>query len=109
MTYMYYSFIGCFITVSIGWTISYFTNSESDLYDENLIHPIARKMANLFPGKKRRYTEKTHTPMDKARNSTTTSLQAQEKRMGSSNSSLNPAFVHDVQVEPMDGVYKTKL
>lgn len=106
MTYMYYSFIGCFITISVGWTISYFTSSESDLYDENLIHPIARKMANLFPGKKRRYIEKTLTPTDRSRNSTANSLQIQEKRMNASNS--NPAFLHESQQE-MEGVYKTKL
>lgn len=55
---MYYSIIGCFTTILLGWTISYFTGSESDLYDEELIHPLARKMAHFFPGKKRLYYHK---------------------------------------------------
>lgn len=104
---MYYSFIGCLITVIVGWTVSYFTGSESDLYDEKLIHPWARKMADLFPGKKRRYMEKTLTPDDKIRNATTNSLQIHELRMATSAS--NPSFVHDTQIDEMNGVYKTKL
>ncbi|XP_022918375.1 sodium-coupled monocarboxylate transporter 1 [Onthophagus taurus] len=57
ITYMYYSLIGCFVTVFLGWIISYFTASETDRYDENLIHPIARKIASFFPGKQRHYTD----------------------------------------------------
>ncbi|KAK9695296.1 Sodium:solute symporter family [Popillia japonica] len=57
ITYMYYSFIGCVITVTIGWIVSYFTASPDDQYDENLIHPVARSIADYFPGKKRLYTD----------------------------------------------------
>lgn len=56
---MYYSFIGCVITVTLGWIISYFTASPSDQYDEDLTHPLARSIANYFPGKKRYYTDKS--------------------------------------------------
>lgn len=109
VTYMYYSFIGCAITVIVGWTVSYFTGSESDLYDQKLIHPWARKMADLFPGKKRRYMEKTLTPDDKVRNATSNSLHVQtvDKRMATSSS--NPAFVQDTPADEMNGVYQTKL
>lgn len=63
ITYMYYSFIGCFITVFLGWIVSYLVGTtESDLYDEHLLHPIAQKMSRWFPGPPRRYADKTQTP-----------------------------------------------
>lgn len=106
VTYMYYSLIGCFICILIGWTVSYFTGSESDLYDQELIHPIARKMANVFPGKKRRYAEKTikhKTPRNGSINHSA-SATSMDKKSGNA----NPAFSQDVQMEQME-VYKTKL
>ncbi|KAB0794839.1 hypothetical protein PPYR_11678 [Photinus pyralis] len=58
ITYMYYSFIGCIITVVIGCTFSCITNvSEDELYTKNLIHPIAQKIASWCPGANRRYLE----------------------------------------------------
>ncbi|ERL88445.1 hypothetical protein D910_05831 [Dendroctonus ponderosae] len=72
ITYMYYSFLGCIITVLVGWTVSYFTASESDLYDEELIHPWARKMADYFPGKKRQYVSKREDSTRKMKRSGST-------------------------------------
>lgn len=58
ITYMYYSFIGCIITVVIGCAFSYITNvSEDELYTKNLIHPFAQKVASWCPGANRRYLE----------------------------------------------------
>ncbi|KAK5644642.1 hypothetical protein RI129_005942 [Pyrocoelia pectoralis] len=58
ITYMYYSFIGCIITVVIGCTLSCITNvNEDELYTKNLIHPIAQKIASWIPGAERRYLE----------------------------------------------------
>ncbi|XP_060529145.1 sodium-coupled monocarboxylate transporter 1 [Cylas formicarius] len=139
ITYMYYSFIGCFLTVLIGWTISYFTASESDIYDRELIHPIARKMADYLPGKKRRYIE-TMVPSDRdgkpeksSRNgsatihpSASTSVLENGSRKTSSNDiqhsastgnlengpkkgSVNLSFMHDMPMEEVNGTYKTKL
>ncbi|XP_008198466.1 sodium-coupled monocarboxylate transporter 1 isoform X1 [Tribolium castaneum] len=103
VTYMYYSLIGCFISILIGWTVSYFTGSESDLYDQELIHPIARKMANFFPGKKRRYAEKTikHKTRRNESMNHSPSATSMDKKSGNA----NPAFTQDVQME----VYRTKL
>lgn len=107
MTYMYYSFVGCFITVLVGWTISYFTESSKDIYDETLVHPIARKMARVFPGKKRRYLEKTRSP-DMPRSSSmkpSASNHNFEKKNGlNGNCNTN----HEVPMETLE-VYKTKL
>ncbi|XP_063925418.1 sodium-coupled monocarboxylate transporter 1 isoform X2 [Zophobas morio] len=105
ITYMYYSLIGCFISILVGWTVSYFTGSERDLYDEELIHPIARKMADFFPGKKRRYEEKTLNKMP--RNGSmipSASVTNMERKCGST----NLAFTQDVPLEQME-VYRTKL
>lgn len=56
---MYYSLIGCFITVFFGWLISYIVGTtESDMYDENLIYPVALKISRWFPGSPRRYADK---------------------------------------------------
>lgn len=63
ITYMYYSLIGCFITVFLGWIVSYLVGTtESDLYDEHLLHPIARKISKWFPGPPRRFADKTQAP-----------------------------------------------
>lgn len=61
MTYMYYSLVGCFVTISVGWLVSMLTQSEDDIYDEKLLHPLARKIAAIFPGSKRRYADKTQS------------------------------------------------
>jgi sodium-coupled monocarboxylate transporter 8/12 len=107
VTYMYYSLIGCFISILIGWTVSYFTGSESDLYDQELIHPVARKMANFFPGKKRRYAEKTVE--DKTtRNGSMMNASASATSMDRKVGTANPAFAQDVPMEQME-VYRTKL
>ncbi|KAL3267828.1 hypothetical protein HHI36_006961 [Cryptolaemus montrouzieri] len=105
ITYMYYAFIGCFITVFVGWTISFLTESDSDVYDESLVHPIARKMANIFPGKKRRYLEKTRTD-DKPRSSSmkpSASNSNFDKKNGVASNSHN-----EVPMQTLE-VYKTKL
>lgn len=59
ITYMYYAVIGCVVTVVIGWVVSLCCGStERDIYDEKLVHPLARRVAAMFPGEKRRYTDK---------------------------------------------------
>lgn len=103
---MYYSLIGCFISILVGWTVSYFTGSESDLYDQELIHPIARKMANFFPGKKRRYAEKTLESKVSPPNGLNPSSSATS--MDRKSGSVNLGFTQEVPMEQME-VYKTKL
>ncbi|XP_065225169.1 sodium-coupled monocarboxylate transporter 2-like [Planococcus citri] len=49
ITYMYYALIGCFITVTVGAIISYFTGSSDEhKYSESLLHPITRKLCKLL-------------------------------------------------------------
>lgn len=60
ITYMYYAFIGSMTTVIVGILVSLITaDAESDKYEEHLLHPIARKVAGLFPGKQRLYASST--------------------------------------------------
>lgn len=56
ITYMYYALIGSVTTVGVGIIVSLITaDAEADKYQEHLLHPIARKIAGLFPGKQRLY------------------------------------------------------
>ncbi|XP_067007581.1 sodium-coupled monocarboxylate transporter 2 isoform X2 [Anabrus simplex] len=79
MTYMYYTLLGCGITVFLGIIISYCTGTTpEDAYDEKLIHPLALKISNWFPGPPRKYTadklsspDKNITPLN---NTTTTTI-----------------------------------
>lgn len=110
---MYYSCIGCFITILFGWAVSYFTGSENDRYDEELIHPLARKMANIFPGKKRIYSQKAECLDEKSEKhgksdsymQPSTSLSTQDLKKGS----INPTFSPDMTDGSVDGIFKTKL
>ncbi|CAH1111191.1 unnamed protein product [Psylliodes chrysocephalus] len=45
ITYMYYTCIGCFVTVFFGSLVSYFTRSDTDKCSEDLIHPWIWKLA----------------------------------------------------------------
>lgn len=105
---MYYSLIGCFISILIGWTVSYFTGSESDQYDQELIHPIARKMANYFPGKKRQYSEKTLDDDIKSTRNGSLNMSHSASSMERKNGAINPAFTQEVAIEQTE-VYRTKL
>ncbi|XP_067211887.1 sodium-coupled monocarboxylate transporter 1 [Linepithema humile] len=61
ITYMYYAFIGSVTTVVVGIIVSLITaDAEGDKYEEHLLHPAARKIAGLFPGKRRLYASRTH-------------------------------------------------
>lgn len=60
ITYMYYALIGSITTVVVGILVSLITaDAESDKYEEHLLHPMARKIASLFPGKRRLYASNT--------------------------------------------------
>ncbi|XP_066253247.1 sodium-coupled monocarboxylate transporter 1 [Euwallacea similis] len=121
ITYMYYSILGCIITVLVGWTVSFFTASEADQYDEELIHPWARKMAHWFPGKKRQYVSKAliEEPKEKMkRNSSVASSSTAtpskqdlevEKKVDVTNGTVNAGYSPDMPMEEVNGTYKTKL
>lgn len=53
---MYYSLIGTFLTVFIGWLVSWMTASPDDAYDSNLLHPAIYKLSLWMPGPERQYT-----------------------------------------------------
>ncbi|XP_014475727.1 PREDICTED: sodium-coupled monocarboxylate transporter 2 [Dinoponera quadriceps] len=69
ITYMYYALIGSLTTVVVGIVVSLITaDPEADMYEQHLLHPMARKIADLFPGKRRLYSRgndcKTESTMD---------------------------------------------
>lgn len=69
ITYMYYAFIGSMTTVIVGIIVSLLTaDAESDMYEEHLLHPMARKLAGLFPGEPRSYTR--NSPLGNKNDST---------------------------------------
>lgn len=56
ITYMYYALIGSLSTIVVGIIVSLITaDAEADKYEEHLLHSMARKIAALFPGKRRLY------------------------------------------------------
>lgn len=50
MTYMYYAVLGTFVTLIVAIIVSYFTASEEDAFDENLLHPWVMKLRHWFNG-----------------------------------------------------------
>lgn len=50
MTYMYYAVLGTFVTIIVAIVVSYFTASEEDAFDENLLHPCVMKLRNWYNG-----------------------------------------------------------
>ncbi|KAJ8865657.1 hypothetical protein PR048_033177 [Dryococelus australis] len=66
ITYMYYSLIGCGITLLVGVLVSYITGtSPEDAYDQKLIHPLALKVSEWFPGRPRKYVSDNITSPEK--------------------------------------------
>ncbi|XP_050681923.1 sodium-coupled monocarboxylate transporter 1 [Leptidea sinapis] len=53
ISYMWYAVIGTFTCVAIGIIIGYITGSESDQFDERLLHPLVARIARKMPGKQR--------------------------------------------------------
>lgn len=106
ITYMYYSLIGCLITVVLGWAISYITGfSEDELYTENLLHPIAQKLSNWFPGTKRRYLkDKKLCDREGSFHEMGNGSISKETMLGAT----NPTFVQDSPTEEVE-IFKTKL
>nr|CAD7263702.1 unnamed protein product [Timema shepardi] len=70
ITYMYYSLIGCGITLFVGILVSYLTGTnEDDAYDVKLIHPLALRISSWFPGRQRKYVSDRITSPEKHRES----------------------------------------
>lgn len=95
---MYYSFLGCFITVFLGWIVSYLIGTtETDLYDEHLLHPLALRISRWFPGAPRHYAAKaTDTNANKAKKTIPTV-------------SFGIETASSDMSDPPYGIYKTKL
>jgi len=88
MTYMYYAVFGTVITVVLGMLISYITASDDDQYDDTLIHPLALKISNWFPGKRRCFITSVHTNSVNTSNVTTISEKVPEKYSGGNSENL---------------------
>lgn len=50
MTYMYYAVFGTFVTIIVAIIVSYFTASDEDAFDENLLHPCVIKLRHWYNG-----------------------------------------------------------
>lgn len=75
ITYMYYALIGSVTTVGVGIIVSLITaDAEADKYQEHLLHPMARKIAGLFPGKQRLYAGNTSLASKNETDSTNATL-----------------------------------
>lgn len=68
MSYMYYSSLGCLITIVVGILVSWMTASEDDSCDDKLLNPYFVKLLNLI----------------------------RKKPANSSKDHINLAFVHDI-------------
>ncbi|KAJ0170986.1 hypothetical protein K1T71_013758 [Dendrolimus kikuchii] len=55
ISYMWYAVIGTFTCVLVGVVLGLITGSEKDAFDEQLLHPVAAKIARWAPGPKRTY------------------------------------------------------
>lgn len=53
---MWYAVIGTVACVAIGIVVGCLTATETDAFDERLLHPFAAKMARKLPGTKRTFT-----------------------------------------------------
>lgn len=67
ISYMWYAVIGTVTCVVVGVIIGFITSSDSDAYDERLLHPFIAKLARKMPGKKRNFTNEKieKTPEEK--------------------------------------------
>lgn len=50
MTYMYYAVLGTFVTIIVAIIVSYFTVSDEDTFDENLLHPCVIQLRHWYNG-----------------------------------------------------------
>lgn len=47
---MYYAVLGTFVTIIVAIVVSYFTASDEDAFDENLLHPCVIKLRHWYNG-----------------------------------------------------------
>lgn len=60
ISYMYYAFLGSMSTIIVGIIVSLLTaDTQGDMYEEYLLHPIAVKISRFFPGRRRLYASST--------------------------------------------------
>lgn len=75
ITYMYYALIGSLTTVVVGIIVSLMTaDPKADMYEPHLLHPMARKIANLFPGKRAFYDSSSDRNKTESTNDTVISI-----------------------------------
>ncbi|KAK6618851.1 hypothetical protein RUM43_013242 [Polyplax serrata] len=55
ISYMYYACLGTVFCLFVGLMVSHLTETESDIFDEKLIHPLALRISRCFPGKPRKF------------------------------------------------------
>ncbi|EFN76289.1 sodium-coupled monocarboxylate transporter 2 [Harpegnathos saltator] len=106
ITYMYYALIGSLTTVVVGIIVSLITaDPEADMYEQHLLHPIARKIADLFPGKQRLYSRSSN------RNKTESDIGTSVTTVSGSSEKVAPlqGIVNDNGKLHVDSSYVEKL
>lgn len=114
VSYMYYAFIGSLTTVLVGVIVSLLTaDPENDKYEEHLLHPMARKMAGFFPGKRRLYSSSTRlgnkNDATNGTNETLSSVTCVADNIEKTISRTNQGFVDDKGKLHLDNSYMEKL
>lgn len=56
ISYMWYAVIGTITCITVGVVIGFLTSSDSDKFDEKLLHPLIAKLSRKMPGKCRTFT-----------------------------------------------------
>lgn len=115
VSYMWYAVIGTITCVTIGVVIGYITGSDSDAYDERLLHPLVAKLARKLPGKPRKFTnEKIEKPVEEKETSektdeTVTSIVEEVKPTVFSTNSSRLFDVYESRRSPSPFPERTRL
>ncbi|XP_020284562.1 sodium-coupled monocarboxylate transporter 1 [Pseudomyrmex gracilis] len=114
VSYMYYAFIGSLTTILVGIIVSLLTaDPENDKYEEHLLHPMARKVAGFFPGKRRLYSSSTRlgnkNDATNGTNETLSSVTCAADDVEKPISRTNQGFVDDKGKLHLDNSYMEKL
>lgn len=103
VTYMYYSLIGCVITVGLGWIVSWAVGAgEGDLYDQHLLHPAALRLSRMCPGAPRKYADKRTSTDANSNPAPAPKPQAIDTISSAVDTYLDSS-------DPPHGIYRTKL
>lgn len=108
---MYYSVIGTLVTVIVGTLISWATSSDSDVYDEKLLHPVILKIRRYLSKNKNGSANVNRTGNAQINygfdnGSTTPKTNGNKTTVAVTQTSLSSAHVSAVTAENSDGIFR---